>query len=553
MIRELEIRNFALIESLRIRFGDKLNAMTGETGAGKSIVVDALGLLLGDKAQASVVRKGAERCQILGIFDTGRNRAAAKLLKELSLENEGEDLILRREIDAQGKSRAFVNDRPVTLSTLSSLGDHLIELHSQHEHQKLLKSAEQRDFLDRYAEAWDLRAQAAEAFALWKALLEKKEASQISDQERNQKIDLYAFQVKEIEDAKLKPGEEEELDEALPRLKNAEKIRAALDEAYGHLYEDEGSVSDRLRKVKRSLDNLTVLGMDLKEVPRILEEVLVGAEEMAGEIEKARGNIVSDPSRLDAIFSRQDLISKLKRKYGATLADIIAYGAKIKGELDILQNYAENIGNLEKEIEASQASFMKKAKALSAARRKEGENLASAVEKELKDLGFLKARFAVQLVSEPPSAAGLEAVEFLLSANPGEDLKPIKAVASGGELSRIMLALKKILAQADMVPTLIFDEVDAGIGGAMGNIIGEKLKGLGKTHQVIAITHLPQVAAFAECHIAVRKEVRSARTQTEIELLGKDARVEEIARMLGGVSSISLKHAAELLSEAGKK
>lgn len=553
MIRELEIRNFALIESLRIRFGEKLNALTGETGAGKSIVVDAIGLLLGDKSQASAVRKGAERCQILGIFEIGKNRAAAKLLKELSLEGEEDVLILRREIDSQGKSRAFVNDRPVILSTLSSLGEHLIELHSQHEHQKLLKSAEQRDFLDRYAEAWNLRAQTAEAFASWKVLLEKKEASQISDQERNQKIDLYVFQVKEIEDSKLRPGEEEELDEALPRLKNAEKIRAALDEAFGQLYEDEGSVSERLRKVKRSFENLAALGMDLKDAPRILEETLVGAEEMVGEIEKARGSVVSDPARLDGIFARQDMISKLKRKYGATLAEIIAYGNKIKGELEILQNYAQNLSQLERDIEKAHSALMKMAKALSAARKKAGEKLAAAVEKELKDLGFLKARFDVQLVAEPPSPAGLETVEFLLSANLGEDLKPIKAVASGGELSRIMLALKKILALSDMVPTLIFDEVDAGIGGAMGNVIGEKLKGLGKTHQVIAITHLPQVAAYAECHIAVRKEVRSARTKTEIELLEKDGRVEEIARMLGGISTISLKHAAELLEEAGNK
>ncbi len=567
MLSELHIKNFALIESLSAEFRSGLNVLTGETGAGKSIIVDALGLLLGDKAQATIVRKGSDRCEVTGIFDIEKNKNAKKFLNEISADTDEDSLILRREIDSSGKSKAFLNDRPVSLSTLSSLGDLLIEMHSQHEHQRLLKNSEQRDFLDRFAGAWDLREQISQEYGDWKSLMEQSNAAQMSEQEREHKIDLYSFQVKEIDEAKLKPGEEEEIEKLLPQLKNAEKIRLALGESYDHLYEAEGSVTERLQKVKRSLENLQNFGVELEGGVKLIDDVLVNVSEIVGEIESWKGKVSADPAQLDRFYSRQDLLSKLKKKYGITVEAILQYREKIKQELDALENHAQSRDELNKKIEAAHAKLMKTGRALSKAREKAGEKLASAVEKELRDLGFLKSKFMVSLVAEKdekgiviPSSSGLEKVEFNLSANAGEDIQPIRSVASGGELSRIMLALKKILAQVDVVPTLIFDEVDSGIGGSMGHVIGEKLKGLGKTHQVIAITHLPQVAAFAQNHISVRKEISDKRTKTEIAHLEKSARVEEIARMLGGITSerekptpASLKHASELIEAAQSK
>ncbi len=564
MITDLHVKNFALIESLKVEFGAGLNVFTGETGAGKSIIVDALGLLLGDKAQSSFVRAGAEKCEILGCFDVEKSRAVRKFLKEISVEIEGEPLIVRREIEASGKSKAFINDHPVSLAALSSLGSLLLEVHSQHEHQRLLKFSEQRDFLDRYAEAWNLRLETEAAWQEWKGLLERKQASQMSEQDRTQKIDLYSFQLKEIDNARLKAGEEEEMEKILPQLKNAEKIRVALDDSFRNLYEAEGSVSERLRNVKRQMEILGTLGADLKNWPSEIDEILMKADEVSREMEKLRDQTNSDPGLLDKIYGKQDSIAKLKKKYGTTIAEILAYRDKIKAELEAFENHAMSQDELEKEISKAHAKLLKAGKALTAARKKASEKLQAAVVKELKDLGFLKAKFTVSLVPEKdesgeiaPTAAGLEKVEFLLSANPGEEEQPLKAVASGGELSRIMLAFKKILAHVDGVPSLIFDEVDAGIGGSMGHVIGEKLKGLAKTHQVVAITHLPQVAAFASTHIAVRKEVAQQRTRTLIELLGEESRVEEIARMLGGVTSgkekptpASLKHASELIEAA---
>ena len=343
-------------------------------------------------------------------------------------------------------------------------------------------------------------------------------------------------------------------------MKNVEKIRGFLDESFYLLYDDEGSALERVRKCRKSIQSAQELGVDLKDGPALLEESLVRMEELVERIERSRNSLSADPKKLDEVIARQDLISKLKRKYGKTVAEIVDYGRKVGEDLSKLEAHTETLAKLEEKIAGSYDQLLKGCRKLSSSRKKSAEKLSGEIERELKDLGFLKARFSIRLAQEndeQPTSDGMEKIEFFFSANPGEDLQPLKAVASGGELSRVMLALKKILAQAGGVPALIFDEVDSGIGGSMGHVIGEKLKALSRSHQILAITHLPQIAAFAHRHIAVRKSVEDKRTRTAIESLEKDKRVQEIARMLGGIPSgddkptaASLKHASELLQHA---
>lgn len=562
MLNALSIRNFALIDRLEIEFGKGLNVLSGETGAGKSIVMDAIGLLLGEKGGAGLLRKDADKCQIIGRFSVEKNKLALKYLDELSIETGDEDLIIRREIDAAGKSKCFLNDQPVTLAALAHLGDYLIDVHGQHDHQLLLKSGEQRELVDRFGGHETLRKTVAELCAQWREYAAKLETSQVSDQERNSKIDLYDFQVKEISAAKLVAGEEEEIERLLPQLKNAEKLRSLSDEIHSHLYEAEGSVVDRLQKTQKILETMRNLGVETGECPVWVEEALIKARETADFAESFGKNLPSDSGQLDDSLSRLEQISKMKRKYGKDVRGILEYFETKKLELDQLKNYEGTQKELKENVEKSYAQLLGVARKLTAGREKAGAKLSEAIQKELKDLGFLKAQFSIQLAAEKdengkpvPSAQGLEKIEFLFSANPGEDLKPLKNVASGGELSRIMLALKKILADSDVVPTLIFDEIDTGLGGSMGHVLGEKLKALSRTHQILLITHLPQIAAFADRQFTVKKAAAGNKTEVSIEAVEKEKRVQEIARMLGGItgksdrpSEISLKHAAELLS-----
>lgn len=566
MLTDLTIRNYALIESLQIEFDKGLNIFTGETGAGKSIIIDALGLLLGEKASASSVRKDAQRCEVIGIFDIKKNRSVREIIKSFSLQNEESDdeLILRREIDSQGKSKSFVNDKSVNLSTLVQIGEFLVDIHGQHEHQRLLKSAEQRDLLDYYSDHESLRSEISQLYEEWKNLESQINASQLSEQEKIQKIDLYKFQIDEIDASKLQPNEDQEIEQLLPQLKNAERLRGWADEIYSQLYDSDGSALERVRKSQKLIESIRSYGIDLKEVPALLEESLLRIDEAVNQIETFRNNQVSDPKKLDELIARQDIISKLKKKYGTTISQILEYREKTNESLKQIESHSETLAELKKKKEEIHARLVKQCKKLSDSRKKIGEKLSLAIQKELKDLGFHKARFLIQVCIEKNengkeilSSTGFDKIEFLFSANIGEELNPLKNVASGGELSRVMLALKKTLAESDVVTSIVFDEIDSGIGGSMGNIIGEKLKNLSRTHQILVVTHLPQIAAFADRHISVIKSVIHQRTQTTLNRLFKEDQVKEIARMLGGTSgdgkyptSTSLKHASELLQNA---
>jgi DNA repair protein RecN (Recombination protein N) len=554
MLLTLHIKNYALIEDLRLEFSEGLNIFTGETGAGKSIIIESLGLILGERASAQAVRKGSGHCFISGQFDCSHLKALQKYLADQGLSGDG-DLILRREIDAAGKSRAFVNDLPVGLATLHAIGEHLVDVHGQHEHQSLIKTTAQRHMLDRFGELEDLREEVGKSFALWRELSAQLQSQQMSAQERQRLIDLYAFQQKEIDAARLVPGEEEEIDQALPQLKNAGKLKILTDEAYQILYGTDGAVVERLSKVQRILDTVQGLGGTLAEPAETIKNTYYQIEEAARDIEHFSSNLRSDPARLNEYLDRRELINKLKRKYGQSITEVLSYREKIAAELSVLARSDENRQELERKAEQQKAMLLARCGTLSTKREKAADKLARGVEKELHDLGMKKARLSVSFTRETePTSEGIDKIEFMFSANAGENLNPLKDIASGGEMSRAMLAIKTVLAAADDMPVLVFDEIDAGIGGPMGQIIGRKMQALSRHHQILCITHLPQIASFSNQHVRVEKETKTGRTITAVRTLAAKDKVEEIARMLSGseITATARKHAEELITSTHK-
>jgi len=568
MLRHLSVKNFALIEDLSLDFAGGLNVLTGETGAGKTIVLEALGLALGDKSSAHQIRQGAARLSVAAVFESP-SKALKKILVELQLDGDGNEVLFRRELDASGRSRAFVNDQPVSATTLARLGVLLMERHGQHEHQLLTRPAEQRDLLDAFGGLGNQRAAVEEAYTRWRDVVAEGEALQLSEQERTQRLDLYTFQRNELAQAAVKPDEEEVLERLLPQLKNAEKLQTLAAEAHGLLYAEEGATVDTLRRVKKNLESLVELGADLGETLDMVNEAVVRLDEAAARLDAFKDGVDLDPERVDEVMTRMDLLSKLKKKYGPTLADVLAHQAKVEEELRLLERAEERGKDLAERLASAEKVLKDAAAKLTRGREASAKKLAEAVQKELKDVGLARADFKVSVAplqtapapgaARPApafSAAGADAVSFRFLPNPGEGWQELAAVASGGELSRVMLALKSVMAKAEAAPTLIFDEIDAGVGGEMGPVLGRKLARLGKTHQVICITHLASIAAAAGVHFAVEKEVKRDRTRSTVRRLSEEERVPEIARMLGGAAarsdkkSVSVEHARVLLTEA---
>jgi DNA repair protein RecN (Recombination protein N) len=556
MLNSLSIKNFALIEDVALEFSGGLNVLTGETGAGKSIVVEALGLALGDKASVQQIRKAAPRLTVAASFGDLSPRVKA-LLKELSLPDGGEadELIVRREVESGGRSRCFVNDAAVNLGTLARLGELLVYVHGQHEHQLLLKPSEQLSLLDSFGRLEPQTEAVRAAYAAWRALSEEQKALSLSEQERNQRVDLYKFQSQELKESRLQsPSEEEELEVLLPRLKNAERLKSLGEEAYGHLYGNDGAALDGLRRVQRNVETLQSLGADLGDAADMLAEAVVRLEESARRLDDFRNGIDLDPDKLDETLSRLDKLARLKRKYGPTLADVIAHRDRIAEELRLLEGAEERTRDLSSKLAKAESELKAASAKLTQARASAAKKLAAAVEREFRECGLEKAGFDVSVGKTEAgyTARGADTAAFLFAPNPGEGWEPLADVASGGELSRVMLALKSVLAKVDAVPTLVFDEIDAGVGGTLGTAVGRKLAKLGKTHQVLCITHLASIAAFSQAHFLVAKEVRKDRTATSVRRLDGETRVEEIARMFGGPAagkngSVSVKHARELL------
>ncbi len=537
MLQSLSIRNFAVVSELKIDFGPGLSVFTGETGAGKSILIEALGFLLGARASTDWLREGAPRLVVEGAFQMKDGVR-----------------IIRRELDAAGKTRSAINGKPVSVAALSQFGDSLVDFHGQHEHQTLLKPAFQLEVLDAYAGLSASRIKLSELYATWTKIQAELDSARMSDEERLRRLEYDRFQLGEIDAAKLHAGVEEELEAELPLLKNADRIRALADTAYGWLYAKEGAVIENLLKAGKAVEDLCRYDESLSASRDSLESARLAVEDTARTLGDLRGRAACDPAKLDDLLSRQDKISRLKKKHGATVADILARREALAEEIVRLENSQQRIEDLELALEDSRKSLSAACGRIHKARCVAAKKLDGAFLRELKALGMPHARFgaSVEMEEDRFTATGSDEVEFLIAPNPGESLKPLRSTASGGELSRVMLALKTVFADLDRVPVLVFDEIDTGIGGTVARAVGEKLAALGKGRQVLCVTHLAQVACFAPRHFHVRKEIDAGRTLVRVETLEGERRLEAVASMLGGraPTEASRKHAQELLESS---
>jgi DNA repair protein RecN (Recombination protein N) len=597
MLAELNISNFAIIDRLYLRLGPGFNALTGETGAGKSIIIDALGALLGSKIGPEFVRHGAQSARVEGQFDLTSMQAAPRallmtLLAEYGLadteDGSDETVIISREINSSGRTVARVNSRMLNLPTLQQIGELLVDVHGQSEHVSLLRPATHIDLLDQFAGSHSQRRQVAELVARLRATQKALRDLQRDERELAHRADLLTYQVEEIEKADLQPGEDADLAAERSRLSNSERLSAICDSLYALLIEgadddglravDDGRQSRRVQAAgspaRDSLSNASGLLAELVRLDPSMEPheqtlaaIYDSVEELGRTLRSYRETVEHDPARLLEIEERLSLIHELKRKYAPSIEEIVAFGERAAQELDTLTHSEERIATLQKEAQELAEEIGEVSASMSATRQEAAELLSKAVERSMKDLLMGSAHFKVAVTQTQTndgvplpgkegrwafSDKGIDTVEFLLSPNPGEPLKPMTKIASGGETSRIMLALKSILSEADLTPTLVFDEVDVGVGGRSGGVVGEKLWALTSSHQVLCITHLPQIAAFADDHFKITKQVVDERTRTRVDRLDPEEQEQEIAAMIGGapVSPAALENAREMLRDA---
>lgn len=541
MLLQLSIRDIALIDRLTLSFGPGLTVLTGETGAGKSIIVGSLDFVLGGKADRDRIAGGAERGRVEALFDISALPRVQSALTEMGLETEDGLLPVCREILQSGRSVCRVAGEVVTVAQLRAVMAPLIDLHGQHAHQSLLDPAKHLQFLDALGDA-EHRAAVERVRALygeWSAIARALREIETNDRERARREDMLRFQLEELDGAKLRAGEEDELTRQRALMRNAEKIRSGLEEAYGALSGDETGelpgALDALQQAAKALGGLSKYDGRFEALSVQLNDAMYAAESVAGELDGLREECGVDPRRLEQVESRLDQLDRLRRKYGATTVEMIAFRERVRAELDSTASSEEKREALKKQEKAAKAAFMKEAQALSEARRALAKACEGRVAAQLAALEMKSAVFEVAFSEDAaPSADGLDAVEFRLSANRGEPPRPLQKAASGGELSRVMLALKCVEAENDGVPTLVFDEIDTGVGGATGVAIAEKLREVGAKRQVLCVTHLPQIAAAARTQFWVEKSVRDGRTHTDARELDTDGRVEAVAQMLGG-------------------
>lgn len=552
MLRELRIKNLAIIDDLTIRFGTGLNVLTGETGAGKSIIIDALGLALGERAQTEMIKTGENEASVEAFFevsDRPHGSEPQRLLEQVGIMCE-DGIILRRNIyiSSAGKSRAYINDTIVNIQSLCEIGRALVDIHGQHEHQSLLSTDNQRTLLDFYGKLQDKRAEVEAMFYEVQSL--KKELSELKAnvKERAHRIDLLSFQINEIDSASLKTGEKDALGKERVILSNLNKLSELTETAYAMLYESEGACVEKLSSVISKLKEMSSIDPSIDEILSLLDSAMPLLEDASVSLRRYKEKYDLDPQRLEGIEERLENIKRLEKKYGEGVGAILRYRDEAEKELLSLGQTGEKTDTIENQLRGKEEKLLDAAVDLSEKRKKTAEEISRPVEKILKELAFEKVEFRVDIKASPLSSSGMDAVEFLFSANPGELPKPLTRVASGGELSRIMLALKNILADVDRIPVLIFDEIDAGVGGRTAESVGMKLKKLAKTHQVICITHLPQIASTADFHLMTEKFQKKDGVSVKIKELSPEERKTEIARMLSGkVTDVSLKHARELL------
>ncbi len=569
MLTELRIENFAIIDKLTLDFSSGLIIFTGETGAGKSIIMDALEMLLGGRAEATVIRADSERATVEGVFNlAGPEKAAVvEVLRREDLLDDENYVTLAREVRREGRNTARINGRTVNVTLLKEIGAFLVDIHGQTEHLSLLDVRYHLGLLDRFAGVdallSDYRQTYSQLQSLRRDLNELREAQADSDR----RLEMLTFQAEEIDSAKLKPGEDEQLRLERDRLANAEALAANAQEALGLM--DEGTpetpaISDQLGQAVAALSSLARVDQSQNELSARGEALLENLSEIARDLRNYLEGIEYNPKRLEEAEERLDLIHRLLRKYGGTIESVIEFGANAAKQLDNITNAAEKIGELEIKESALLTELTKRARTLSEKRKKAADLLSKGIETELDDLKMASARFGVDFQTRPDAqglplgsdsrvafdGTGFDRVEFLVAPNPGEGLKPLAKIASGGETSRLMLALKNVLARADQVPSLVFDEIDQGIGGRVGGVVGQKLWNLGRAHQVMCITHLPQLAAFGDQHFQVQKLIENGRTLTLVKKLQGDERMLELAQMLGEVSEGTLRSAHEILQSA---
>ncbi len=556
MLQELRIKNLALLESLELSLpeqGNGLVVFTGETGAGKSIILKAVHLLAGGRGAVSWIRGDSQQAEIEAYFTVDRSQAEIKKILAVNELESGDECLIRRILNRKGRSRLFINDRAVTTRLAANLAGCLVSIAGQHDHQQLLQAKKHLDLLDTYGELWSDRQEFFRLYKDWQHLVSSLRDLQIKEQDKEQRRDFLQYQQREIQEVVPLPGEDEKLIRERERLKSSAALSDLATESYRLI---QGSVVVHLTTIRKNMAQAA--GLD-KSVQALAERIVSSCyeiEDLEGELVAYRDGLPMDTYRLEEISARLAQLKQLQRKYGPTLEDVISYGQQISEELENLSDIEVDIVKLEKEVDMAGDRVLAKGKALSLARSKAGQRLAAAMEAELASLHFSQAVFMVDMHSSSElgdgvQVSGFDVVEFLFSANPGEDPKPLAKVASGGELSRLMLAMKCMLAKRDQVETVIFDEVDAGIGGQAAEAVAAKISELAGHHQVLCITHLPQIAAHATTHYKVEKKVREGRTTTTIKLLAGEERVAELARMLGGeaVSEQTVAYAREL---AGK-
>ncbi|NPV26243.1 MAG: DNA repair protein RecN [Firmicutes bacterium] len=559
MLLELNIQNVALIEQLRLNFSRGLNVLTGETGAGKSIIIDAVSLLLGGRASVDYIRTNEDRAVVEGVFQCQGHVEVSRCLHELGIELEEDGtLILLREITRTGRNICRVNGRTVPLSVYRELGQNLVEIHGQHENQRLLNSNQHLPLLDNFG-GGELLGLVNELQGIYRAIgAVRKELERWTGNEKEvaRRLDLLQYQIEEIDAARLRVDEELQLENERTRLMYAEKLASQTERAYQYIFaggKQQAAAFDLIGRAVAELRGLVGIDPSLNQILENLESTQYLLEDMARELRTYRENIEFNPQRLDAVEQRLELIRQLKRKYGDSIQEILRYRTEAVAEREEIRRSGDKITALSAELQRLEQEFADRATILSARRKEAARRLEVLIKRELSDLAMESTQFQVSLrLRQNWTSSGYDEVEFLISPNPGEQPRPLSKIASGGELSRIMLAIKTILAGVDGIPTLIFDEIDTGIGGRALQGVALKLEQVARDCQVICVTHAPQIASFAETHFCITKEVQGERTRTQVRALTADERVEEIARMLGGaeVTPLTRQHAREMLQLA---
>ncbi len=573
MLHTLYVKNYALIEEISVEFKRGLNIITGETGAGKSILIDALSLLLGERASADVVRKGAEKAIVEGAFIVSGSPKIQPLLKDNDIES-SEEMIIRREISVKGQSRCFINDSPVTLALLKEVGDVLVDLHGQHDHQALLRPETHIDFLDDFGGDERVLSDYRQSYKKLSDLFSKKHNLREQEHRLKEKKDLYEFQMKEIDSVNPQVGEEGTLESELKKLENAEKLHELTSQLSQLLYEGESSVHDNLVLAWKQIETLREIDSVFADAAGEAKSAEIIVEELSKFIQSYNAKIEFNPEKLEQIRERLGQFSLLKKKYGGTLESLLEHRRNIGSEFSLAENFEKELAAIESAISEERKVCSTAAQQLTEKRREAAKKIEKSIISSLADLGIMNAKFSVSLANVPlttgtnngnsaaadpyvkigkehyeATSKGMDVVEFFISTNVGEDVKPLAKVASGGEISRVMLALKSALAASDKIPLLIFDEIDVGVSGRIGQAVGLSLKKLAGLHQIIAITHLPQIAGLADTHFAVEKIEDGKRTTTRLRRLDVEERVREVAKLMSGekVTEAGLKSAKELM------